>query len=83
MTRIIALALALALPVSAFASGDDSSMTAERMKEIRTKLTQDGYEVRKIDMEDGLIEAYVLKDGQRFELYLDAALNVVRSKIDD
>ena len=43
----------------------------------------EGYKVRKIDMEDGMIEAYVLKDGQRLELYLDAALNVVRSKIDD
>lgn len=83
MTRIFALALALALPVSAHASSDDYGLSTERMTEIRTKLTAEGYEVRKIDMEDGMIEAYVLKDGQRLELYLDAALNVVRTQIDD
>jgi hypothetical protein len=83
MTRILALALALSLPVSAFASSDYSNLTAERKTEITNKLTADGYEVRKIDMEDGMIEAYVLKDGQRFELYLDAALNVVSTKTDD
>lgn len=83
MTRILALALALALPASAFASSDDSMLSTERMTEIRSKLTEEGYEVRKIDMEDGMIEAYVLKDGQRLELYLDAALNVVRTKVDD
>ncbi|MBO6882497.1 MAG: PepSY domain-containing protein [Marivita sp.] len=82
MTRILALALALALPVSAFASSD-AALTTERVTEITNKLTAEGYEVRKIDMEDGMIEAYVLKNGQRYELYLDAALNVVSTKIDD
>jgi Cu/Ag efflux protein CusF len=82
MTRILALALALALPVSAFASSD-AALTTERVTEITNKLTSEGYEVRKIDMEDGMIEAYVLKNGQRYELYLDAALNVVSTKIDD
>lgn len=82
MKRILALALALAVPVSAFASSD-AALTAERVAEITNKLTAEGYEVRKIDMEDGMIEAYVLKNGQRYELYLDAALNVVSTKIDD
>jgi hypothetical protein len=83
MTRILALALTLSMPVSAFASSDYSALTAERKTEITNKLTAEGYEVRKIDAEDGMIEVYVLKDGQRLELYLDAALNVVRTKIDD
>ena len=47
------------------------------------KLTQEGYEVRKIDREDGQIEVYALKDGAKVELYLDADLNVTRRKIDD
>ncbi|HKK98433.1 MAG TPA: PepSY domain-containing protein [Marivita sp.] len=82
MTRIIALALALAIPATAFASSNDS-LSSERETEIRTKLTQEGYDVRKIDVEDGMIEAYVLKNGQRYELYLDAALNVIKTEIDD
>lgn len=83
MTRILILALALSMPVSAFASSDYSSLTQERKTEITNKLVAEGYEVRKIDMEDGMIEVYALKDGQRFELYLDEALNVVSSEIDD
>lgn len=56
MTRILALALALALPVSAFASSY-AALTTERVTEITNKQTAEGYEVRKIDMEDGMIEA--------------------------
>jgi hypothetical protein len=48
--------------------------------QIRKKLTAQGYEVRKINTEDGLYEAYALKDGKRFEIYFDAKLNVVSTK---
>ncbi|MFZ5961449.1 PepSY domain-containing protein [Thalassococcus sp. BH17M4-6] len=82
MTRIIALALALTAPAMVLASSD-TPMDPARMDQIRTKLTADGYEVRKIDVEDGEIEVYAMKDGARLELYLDADLNVVRAKTDD
>ncbi|MDU8912685.1 PepSY domain-containing protein [Aestuariicoccus sp. MJ-SS9] len=82
MTRILTLTLAALLPVAAFASGDDA-LDATTADQIRTRLTAEGYYVRKIEREDGMIEVYALKDGQKYELYLDAALNVVRSKIDD
>ncbi|APZ54847.1 PepSY domain-containing protein [Salipiger abyssi] len=81
MTKILAAALAaLTLTAPAMASPDVDADTAAK---VREKLTAEGYEVRRIDNEDGMIEVYALKDGARLELYLDAELNVVRSKTDD
>lgn len=34
-------------------------------------------------MEDGLYEAYALRDGARFELYLDSDLNIVQGADSD
>ena len=71
------LSLAFLLPASAaLASG--APVPAETDAQIRAILTEQGYEVRSIQTEDGLFEAYALKDGQRYEIYLDAGLNIVR-----
>ncbi len=69
---IIALSLGAA-PV--LASGAVSEATQTQVTEM---LTADGYEVRKIEMEDGMIEVYALKDGAMMEIYFDADLNIVR-----
>ena len=89
MTKTLTLALCLGLtaPMTAFASGDDdygyARLTPEIKEQIRTTLTEQGYDVRKIKMDDGYYEAYALKDGARLEIYLDKDLNIIRSKIDD
>ncbi|MEC3861120.1 PepSY domain-containing protein [Mesobacterium sp. TK19101] len=80
MIRILTVALALTA-TSALASGH--GMDKAREDQIRTTLTTQGYEVRKIDMEDGMIEVYALKDGARIELYLDNDLKIVRTKTAD
>ncbi|MCR8549675.1 PepSY domain-containing protein [Salipiger sp. P9] len=81
MTKFIAAALAaLTLAAPAMASPEIDASTAAQ---VRDKLAAEGYEVRQIDSEDGMIEVYALKDGARVELYLDADLNVVRSKTAD
>lgn len=85
MTRtLIAAALAglIALPAAA-SDGHRGQLDAARKAQITTLLTEQGYEVRRIDTEDGQIEVYALKDGQRMEIYLDADLNITRTKIDD
>jgi len=85
MTRIttLALALALALPAGAALASDDAVSD-----EVRTRLTKqleaEGYEVRKMEAEDGLVEAYVLRDGKRAELYMNPETGeIVRKKMDD
>lgn len=79
------LALTLALPMTLPATGAlaSGSVPAETAAQIRATLTEQGYEVRKIKMEDGLYEAYVIKDGKKQEIYLDADLKIVRSKDND
>lgn len=82
MTRIIALALAIAAGTIAHAS-DNMMLDTAKAEAIKTQLTEQGYEVRKVEVEDGMYEAYAMKDGERYEIYLDADLNVVKSERDD
>lgn len=84
MTRILsaALALAIVLPGAAIAS-PDARIPAETQASIRAMLAAQGYEVRRIDREDGLFEAYALKGGQRYEIYIDAGMQIIRTERDD
>ena len=75
---ILAAALALSglsLPVHASSEID----TATQAK-VTEQLTAQGYEVRRIDSEDGMIEVYAMKDAKKVELYLNEALEIVKSK---
>lgn len=38
---------------------------------ITEKLQAEGYDVRKIEAEDGYLEAYALLNGKRYEIYVD------------
>lgn len=72
-----AIALAMILPATAaLASG--GVVADDVQDQIRTLLTDQGYEVRSIQMEDGAYEAYAMRDGARFEIYLDDSLTIVR-----
>lgn len=76
-TFVAALALTAALPLAAQASGYER-LAEEQRANITAAMTEQGYETRKIDMEDGMIEVYALKDGERFELYLNDNLEIIR-----
>ena len=83
MTRMIALALAIALGTAASASDDDILADTATAQKITTHLTEQGYAVRKIELDDGLYEAYARKDGERLEVFLNGDFEVVRTKVDD
>lgn len=74
----LALTTAIALPSASLAASDDVGYNQSVADQVRTMLTEQGYEVRKIDFEDGLYEAYALKNGERMEVYVNAALEIVR-----
>lgn len=81
---IIPFALSFALfSGAAFASSDNQPLDDAKRAEITTKLTEEGYDVRKIEMEDGDIEVYALKDGKKLELYLAPDLTITRTKTSD
>lgn len=83
MTMIVAALCAAMTAQPALASehgDDDDGMSMESRDEIRMMLEEDGWDVRKMEAEDGLIEAYVVKDGKSYELYLDETGEIVRRK---
>ena len=73
------LAAALALPLSfaAVASELDGANVGKTAEEITASLTAEGYEVKKVKPEDGMLEAYALKDDKRYEIYVDTATGAV------
>ncbi|UWQ64016.1 PepSY domain-containing protein [Leisingera caerulea] len=76
------LALAFTLPAAA-AFASDGTPGAETQAKIRELLTGQGYDVRKIETEDGLYEAYALKDGKKYEVYLNDKIEVVKIEEND
>ena len=40
-------------------------------KDVIAFIVQQGYEVRKVEVEDGCYEVYAKKDGKRFELFVN------------
>ncbi|MGI3186880.1 PepSY domain-containing protein [Nioella aestuarii] len=78
-----AIALALLLPATAVFASGDAAVSADVEAQITALLTAEGYEVRSIEMEDGQYEAYAMRDGARFEIYLDDSLTIVRVAEDD
>ncbi|MCA0996445.1 MULTISPECIES: PepSY domain-containing protein [Roseobacteraceae] len=80
--RFVTSAFIAAL-LTASAAVASPEIPEQTQAQVREKLTAEGYDVRRIDSEDGLIEVYALKDGKKLELYLDESLKIVRSKSDD
>ncbi len=81
LVKTTAAALALTMITMAqpvLAAG--GAISQEQREQIITMMTEQGYDVRKIKMEDGQIEVYALKNGSRFEIYLDADMKIVRTK---
>ncbi|MET4101980.1 hypothetical protein ABIE58_001404 [Roseovarius sp. MBR-78] len=68
---IILAALVVATPLLAKGLSTDTVLgTSEEA--VKATLTEMGYEVRKIEMEDGKIEAYYIKGDEKGEAYVDA-----------
>jgi Peptidase propeptide and YPEB domain len=72
----VALAATLLAAPQAFAS---DKIDAALKDKVTIEMKAKGYDVRKVQMEDGMIEVYAVKDGKTYELYLDDNLQVVKS----
>ena len=62
----------------ALASDDEVSDSDKAT--ITAMLTEMGYEVRKIEIDDGELEAYVVKDGANAEVVLEKKFEIVEIK---
>lgn len=80
--RTTALALA-ALALSASAVLAAVELTPEVKAKIEEMLKAQGYEVKKVKVEDGMYEAYVKKGDEKAEIYLNEKLEIVDTKKND
>jgi hypothetical protein len=79
-TLTTAAILGLSLVAAPMAMADEE-VDAATTEKVTTKLTAEGFEVRKLEIEDGLIEAYVVKAGATSSLFLDpTSLEVVKTE---
>jgi hypothetical protein len=81
-TLLTALTLSLTLVGGASFAADEASLTEAKKAEITALMVAQGYEVRSIQIEDGLYEVYAIKDGATAELYLNDALEMVEGEDD-
>lgn len=82
MLKIVTPALvALVLAGAANASGP-VELTDANTDHIRALLTEQGYEVAKIKIEDGMYEAYAKKDGEKYEVFLNGDFEIVEVEED-
>jgi hypothetical protein len=73
-----AAGLAVAAPLAALAADvAPGAIVGTDDGAIRTALTAEGYDVRKVESEDGQIEVYAVKDGKRLEIYVDGKTGAV------
>lgn len=71
------LGLLLATAPMAMAEGGD--VEAATQAKITELMTAQGYDVRKMEMEDGLLEVYAVKDGKTFQVFYDEKLALVKT----
>jgi hypothetical protein len=72
----LAIAVLALSTTAAFAEVD---LTPEVKTKIEDMLKAQGYEVRKIKVEDGMYEAYVKKGDEKAEIYLNDKLEIVKN----
>jgi Peptidase propeptide and YPEB domain len=83
-TRMAALMVATGLTLfsagSALAEGD--APDAALQETLTAQMLAEGYEVRKMQIEEGMIEVYAIKDGATFEMYYGEDLALIKSCTD-
>ena len=68
--------LFVAAPMAMAAGGTVDAATQTKITEM---MTAQGYDVRKMDMEGGMLEVYAVKDGKTFQVFYDAKLALVKT----
>jgi hypothetical protein len=78
MRKTIIALITLSAAFPAFAADISKDMVlGKTADEVKVKLVEMGYQVRKTDTEDGKIEIYAVKDGKTAEVYVDPSTGMV------
>lgn len=74
MRKIVIAAAAILFALPAFAQDlTMDTVLGTSLEEVKATLTGMGYEVRKSEMEDGMIEVYFVKGTQMGEVYVNGS----------
>ncbi len=73
---LIAATMIIAVPAFATEVTQDTDL-GTTMDAVKASLTEMGYEVRKVKMEDGEVEAYAVMDNKLSEVFVDPATGLV------
>lgn len=65
-----------AAPMAMAEGGDVDAATEAKITEL---MTAQGYDVRKMEMEGGMLEVYAVKDGKTFQVFYDDKLALVKT----
>lgn len=68
--------LMLGAPMAMAEGGDVDAATQAK---ITATMTAEGYDVRKMEIEDGFLEVYAVKDGKTFQVFYDDKLALVKT----
>lgn len=79
-SKIALLALGLTFLSPATTAFAEVVLTPEVEMNIKDALTSQGYDVGKIKIEDGMYEAYAKKDGNKYEVFMNEKLEIVKVK---
>jgi hypothetical protein len=79
---VLAAALVLPLGLAQAASELDGATLGKSTDEIKVSLAAQGYEVRKVKHDDGMLKAQARKGDTRYEVYVDTGTGIV-SKVDE
>lgn len=75
----LALVAALALATPVFAANlTTETVLGTSLETIKASLTDMGYEVRKMEVEDGMFEAYIVGENDMGEIYVDMSTGIIR-----
>lgn len=77
---IVFIAGSLPAPTQASGYECESGPKSEWMpkESILKSLAAQGYKVRKVEVEDGCYEVYALKDGKKYEVFVNPATGVIK-----
>lgn len=78
-TATLTIACFLSAPALASGYKCNSGPSSEWMPKeaILHSLTMKGYEIRKVEVEDGCYEVYAMKDGRKLEIFVNPTTGVI------
>ena len=81
LTVVAIVGLSMLFAPMAMAESEEGEVDAATTERVTAQLTTEGFDVRKLEIEDGMIEAYVVKDGETSTVFLDpATLEIVKKE---